>query len=503
MPASSTEIQMRLTGVDNASALLDAATQKLAKMQGASAKASHKLRDAALGAGKALLFTGPLAALRTLRRGLLATAGAAAALAYATDRSAARLGELSDAAAQAGASADEIQRLSQALGQAGVRGASVDTISNALARMAKTTGRTGIAGLRETLAEIAALPDEAARIVALSDTFGKALGPQFAALVRQGPDALREGLDGVVAAMPRLSDSVVDAGDAIADGMGSIRTSIRNGWDQMLVSVAQSVATHFGADSFRELGARVGAYVEYYAQLAIRNLVPLWDHLKFYAANLPRLFGAAFRDIGDAIHANLTRGLDALGRFLPALRIYTRAFGAAGNLSAGDWEGAWETLTSGPAAQEAGSNLGAVLAEFAGREFVTHADDLDAKLAERLAAVSGLDEAMGKLATGATAAAEDAFDEAADSAADLGKAGAAAAKKTAEAWRGAGAVMAGSYEALKLAIRRTAAAAASALSPASSGSSSSSPAAAESTLLQVQRDGWAFLRSSLGSLGVV
>lgn len=503
MPSTSTAVEMRIQATDQASALLDAATQKLAQMQGASTKASHKLRDAALGAGKALLFTGPLAALRTLRRGLLATSATAAALAYATDRAAARFGTLSDQAAQAGATADEITRLSLALQQAGVRAASVDTLASALARMAKTTGRTGLAGLRETLAEIAALPDEAARVVALSESFGKALGPQFAALVRQGPDALKAGLDGVVAAMPRLSDSVVDAGDAIADGMGSIRTSIRNGWDQMLVSIAQSIATHFGSDSFRELGARVGAYVEYYAQLAIRNLGPLWDHLKFYAANLPRLFGAAFRDIGDAIHAHLTRGLDALGRFLPALRIYTRAFGAAGNLSAGDWEGAWRTLTEGPAVEAAGSNLGAVLAEFAGREFVTHADDLDAKLAERLAAASGLDEAMDKLATGASGAAEETFDEAADKAADLGKAGAAAAKKTADAWKGAGAVMAGSYEALKLAIRRTATAAASALSPASSSYSSTVAAGADTTLLQVQRDGWAFLRSSLSSLGVV
>lgn len=494
---------MRLTGVDNASALLDAATAKLAKMQGASAKASHKLRDAALGAGKALLFTGPLAALRTLRRGLLATAGAAAALAYATDRSAARLGELSDAAAQAGASADELQRLSDALGQAGVRGASIDTISSALARMAKTTGRSGLAGLRDTLAEIAALPDEAARVAALSDTFGRQIGPQFAALVRQGPDALREGLEGVVAAMPHLSDSLVNAGDSIADGMTSIRTSIRNGWDQTLVSIAQSIAAHFGADSFRELGARVGAFVEYYAQLAIRNLGPLWDHLKFWGANLPRLFVAGIQDIGEAIRGAIVERLGWIGRRLQDLKDgIAMISGAAGAASAGDWEGAWEAATTLPA-ERTGTRVGEIMAEFAGRSFVSSAEDLDAKLAERLAAASGLDEAMDKLANGASAAAEETFDGAADSADALGKAGAAAAKKTAEAWRGAGAVMAGSYEALKLAIRRTATAAASALSPASSGSSSSSPAAAESILLQVQRDGWAFLRSSLGSLGVV
>lgn len=499
MPASSTEIQMRLTGVDNASALLDAATAKLAKMQGASTKASHKLRDAALGAGKALLFTGPLAALRTLRRGLLATAGAAAALAYATDRSAARLGELSDAAAQAGASSDELQRLSQALGQAGVRGASIDTISSALARMAKATGRTGLSGLRDTLAEIAALPDEAARIATLSDTFGRQLGPQFAALVRQGPDALREGLEGVVAAMPGISDAVVAAGDSVADGMASIRSSLVSAWDSTLVSIAQSIADHFGEGSFRVLGAKISAYVQYYADIAIANLGPLWDHLKFWALNLPRLFSAGIQDIGDALSGFIVDKLGWIGRRLKDLHDgIAMISGALGNASAGDWAGAWETLNTLPA-ERAGSHIGEVLGEFAGREFVGATAEAAERLNERLAAAAGLDDAMDKLATGAAAASE----EGEDAAESLGKAGAAAAKKTAEAWRGAGAVMAGSYEALKLAIRRTATAAASALSPASSGSSSSSPAAAESTLLQVQRDGWAFLRSSLGSLGVV
>lgn len=491
---------MKIQGTDQASALLDAATQKLARLQGASSKASHKLRDAALGAGKALLFTGPLAALRSLRRGLLATSATAAALAYATDRAAARFGTLSDQAAQAGATADEVTRLSLALQQAGVRAASVDTLASALARMAKTTGRTGLAGLRETLAEIAALPDEAARVVALSESFGKALGPQFAALVRQGPDALKAGLDGVVAAMPGVSEAVVNAGDSIADGMASIRSSFVTAWDSALVSIATGIAEHFGADSFRELGARISAYVQYYADIAIRNLGPLWDNLKFWATNLPRIFGAAFADIGDAIHEHLSRGLDTLGKYLPILRLYTRGAGALGNLSAGDWEGAWDTIVNGNAPREAGSRLGAVLGEYTGRAFVGATAEAEEKLAERLASAKGIDDAMDKLASGVAAP----FEDGEDAAEALGKAGASAARKTAEAWKGAGAVMAGSYEALKLAIKRTATAAASALSPASSSySASTASAGADTTLLQVQRDGWAFLRSSLSNLGVV
>lgn len=499
MPSTSTAVEMRIQGTDQASALLDAATQKLARLQGASSKASHKLRDAALGAGKALLFTGPLAALRSLRRGLLATSATAAALAYATDRAAARFGTLSDQAAQAGTTADEITRLSLALQEAGVRGASIDGLSSALARMAKTTGRTGLAGLRETLAEIAALPDEAARLVALSERFGKALGPQFAALVRQGPDAFLQSLDAAVKAMPRLSEEAVKAGDDVADGMKTIRESIANGWDMLLVTIAEKISKRLGAESFRELGLRIGAYVTYYADIAIANLGPLWDHLVFWAKNLPRIFGAAFADIGDAIHEHLSRGLDTLGRYIPTLRLLTRGAGALGNASAGDWEGAWDTLVNGNKPRELGSRLGAVLGEFTGREFVRTTAKAEERLAEALENVKPGAKAIEEMASGIA----DEISDAEGAADDLGKAGAAAAKKTAEAWRGAGAVMAGSYEALKLAIKRTATAAASALSPASSSYSSSSPAGADTSLLQVQREGWAFLKSSLGNLGVV
>lgn len=499
MPSTSTAVEMRIQGTDQASALLDAATQKLARLQGASSKASHKLRDAALGAGKALLFTGPLAALRSLRRGLLATSATAAALAYATDRAAARFGTLSDQAAQAGATADEITRLSLALREAGAQGATVDALANAMARMAKTTGRSGMSGLRETLAEIAALPDEAARVVALSESFGKALGPQFAALVRQGPDALKAGLDGVVAAMPRLSDAVVAAGDSVADGMTSIRTSIRNGWDSTLVSIATKIAEHFGEGSFRQLGARIAAYTDYYASIAIADIGPLWDHLKFWAEQATRLIIAGIQDIGVAIDEFIGKRLGAVGRFVKGIGDGVAMIsGSLGNLSAGDWSGAWETLTTIPA-EEAGSHIGKILGEYTGRAFVGATAEAEEKLAERLAAAKGLDDAMDKLASGVAAPFEDGED-AADA---LGKAGAAAAKKTAEAWKGAGAVMAGSYEALKLAIKRTAASAASALAPASSNYSASSPAGADATLLQVQRDGWAFLKSSLSSLGVV
>lgn len=490
---------MKIQGTDQASALLDAATQKLGRLQGASSKASHKLRDAALGAGKALLFTGPLAALRSLRRGLLATSATAAALAYATDRAAARFGTLSDQAAQAGATADEITRLSLALQQAGVRAASVDTLASALARMAKTTGRTGLAGLRETLAEIAALPDEAARVVALSDTFGKALGPQFAALVRQGPDALKAGLDGVVAAMPGVSDAVVSAGDSIADGMASVRTALRNGWDSTLVSIATRIAEYFGEGSFRALGAKIGAWVEYYASVVLDNLGPLWDRLKFYAVNLPRLFVAGIKDVGDALSDFVIDKLGWIGRRLRDLHDgIAMISGALGNASAGDWAGAWETLTTEPATRAA-SHVGEIMGEFTGRAWVKGSEEARARLEEKLAAAGGLDGAMEKLASGVAAPLADAE----DAAESLGKAGAAAAKKTAEAWKGAGAVMAGSYDALKLAIKRTAASAASALSPASSSYSSTVAAGADTTLLQVQRDGWAFLRSSLSSLGVV
>jgi len=497
MATSSTAVEMRLQGVDNASALLDAATQKLAKLQGQSSKASSKLRDAALGAGKALLFTGPLAALRTLRRSLLATAGAAAAIGYAIDRSAARLGALSDQAAQAGASADEITRLSLALREAGARGATVDALANAMARMAKTTGRSGMSGLRETLAEIAQLPDEAARVTAASNALGKSLGPQFAALVRQGPDVLLDSLDKITAAMPGVSDAVVAAGDDVADGMSTIREGIRNGWDSLLVSIGSSIASHFGEESFRALGLRVAAYVEYYASIAMQNLGPLWEHLKFWAANLPRIFTAGLRAIGDAIKEFIIDKLGWIGRRLKDLHDgIAMISGALGNAIEGDWEGAWETLNTLPV-EKAAETIGDIMAEYVGPAFTGATEDAVKRLEEKLA---GRNEAAKAIET-----ISGAFSGVQDEADDLGKAGAAAAKKTADAWKSAGAIMAGSYEALRVSMQRTARAASSILSPASSSASTGSSAATGdlASLLAVQRDGWGMLRSSLSSLGVV
>lgn len=519
MPASSTSIEMRLTGVDGASALLDAATERLGRLQRKSRSTLDTVLSGARTAGRALLLDAPRAAIHGLRNGLLGVAAAATAIGYATDRAAARLGTLSDQAAQAGTTADQLQRLATGLQQAGVRAASTEALATAMSRLAKTTGRTGLDGLRDTLAEIAAMPDEAARVVALTERLGKSLGPQFAALVRQGPDALRRGLDGVVAAMPGLSDSVVDAGDAIADGMSSIRAGIANAWDTLLVGTADKIAAHFGVSS-RELGATLAAYAEYYAGVAIDNLGPLWDRLLYIARNLPELGRAALSELGAAVDrfaaahlGPVLRATHAIGNAWRAASEAVRAVPDAiatlvGGGSARDALDAYAEdlghalaeLTAAPeAVAEAGAAWDAAWAKFEGRSWTASAERRD-RLDEALAAARNLDESMADLASGASAAADEAETS-----------GVHAANAVRDAWKNGGAVIAGTYEDLRIRLGRVADAAsplrggapAAARSPRPAASAAATPATGLEALLDLQREGWSMLRSSLGAIGVV
>lgn len=518
MPASSTEIQMRLTGVDGASALLDAATERLGRLQRKSRSTLDTVLSGARTAGRALLLDAPRAAIHGLRNGLLGVAAAATAIGYATDRAAARLGTLSDQAAQAGTTADQLQRLATGLQQAGVRAASTENLAAALSKMTKATGRTGLEGLRETLAEIAAIPDEGKRVAALSEKLGRALGPQFAGIVRLGPEAMLEGLDDIVKAMPGVEEEVVKSADGIADGMNSVRTGIANAWDTLLVGTANKIAEHFGVDA-RQLGLTIAAYAEHYAQVALDNLGPLWDRILYIGTHIPELGRAALAELGNAIdrfvESHLGPVRDAIGKIRKAL-------GAASEWATGVGE-AVGTLIAGGSAREAldayaegvGHAVGVLTAEtpkvaaageawskawskFEGRDWVGISEKRQKELEENLAA------------TKAGAKAVETFSEASGKAAEeTGKKGEDAADKVRDAWKQGGAVVARSYDDLRIRLQRTASAAVAAARTALASSTTSGPSSSSSTssptdpLYTLQRDNWARLHQTLSNLALV
>ena len=234
----------------------------------------------------------------------LAAAAGAAAVGMAVRSSANQFGILSDRAAQAGASAQQLNALVSGLGIAGAKGANLDAVSDALARMTKATGRTGMQGLAQTLADVAALGDEGQRIAELSRIFGRTFGPGMAALVREGPDAARASIEKLIAAGPRLSDSLVSAGDAIADGMKAAQDNIKAGWNSAWVSVGQSFADHFGKPS-RQFWADLGAYVRYGIEVAFRYVANFAQNVLAVFRNFGSLWHATFDELGAIIARNL------------------------------------------------------------------------------------------------------------------------------------------------------------------------------------------------------
>lgn len=236
----------------------------------------------------------------------IGAAGGAAAIGAAIRASANQFSVLSDRAAQAGMAASQLNALVSGLGIAGAKGANLETVADALARMTKATGATGTEGLRETLASVAALGDEGARVQELSRIFGRTFGPGLAALVREGPDKARAALDDMIAAGPRLSDSLVRSGDAIADGMGAAWANVRTGWHESVVSMGAAFADYVGKPQ-RQFWADLGAYVRYGVQVAFRCVGMFAQNIVAVLSNFRTLWRATFDNIGEMLARNLLK----------------------------------------------------------------------------------------------------------------------------------------------------------------------------------------------------
>lgn len=244
------------------------------------------------------------AAASGLAAGLAVSTASAVALTTATVAAARSFGRLSDRAAQAGTTADELDRLATALNNAGAKNSNIETVSDALARMTKSTGATGISGFRETLATIAAIGDEGERVKELSRIFGRAFGPSMAAFVRQGPDALRAGLDGVMEDLSRVSNRAVAMGDEIADGFDIARRGVLRAGQTLLVEIAGKVFAGIGK-SARGVGVLVSEYATVYGELALANISPLWDRIKAAVKNFVPLVKSTLKlvlaDVADFV----------------------------------------------------------------------------------------------------------------------------------------------------------------------------------------------------------
>lgn len=420
MATASSSILFSLNGVDKTAGAFNS-VQKRAQ------SAMSKLRGVAMAAGLGISF---------------------GAIAYGAKRAVDALGELSDQAQRMSSTSVDVQKLTGALDMVGIVGVNVDALAKAFGKMSKETGAVGVRGFRGVMQSIAGMGSEQERVNELVRVFGREMGEKFSPMVRQGPQAFVEGLDGVMAMMPAVTDSAVNAGDSAADALKIAGNTIKVAWQQTIGDMVAEFEDVFGV-SF-EVGIYTAIeYVKWFATSA-------WEHFKAFGENIGK--GAAavvddWRGALESIGLMFAGAFNAIGRL--AMEFGKQLWKWIKGEGAVDWKAVWQEAVDGY--KEVGES------EF-GKGIAWSVVD-DAALARaRDAAIevkkAGI-EAAQKLATGGAAA--DATI-------------AAAAKDSAKE---AAYVSAGSYAAMKIGMNKP-----------STTDKTPEIAATLKQLLAVTRDGW-------------
>lgn len=206
------------------------------------------------------------ASIRNVLGGALAAVGA-----YMSFRSVIagvnELGHLSDIAQKTGTNVSELTQLSTGLNALGIQRVGIDELGKAFDYMQKTTGRAGLQGFYQTIAELAKIPDTAKRGQEAMRIFGRTgmeMMPLIAGAAQNGIDAL----EGVVNAMPGISDAAANAGDSVADSMDIVAKGLK----ATFYDAIGFVCSLFGED-VRNSAAAMAATVQYYAKVAASYLV--------------------------------------------------------------------------------------------------------------------------------------------------------------------------------------------------------------------------------------
>lgn len=259
---SSSKHQIEVRGVDKTS----------------SAFGSIKNRAAATGAQ-----------IRSMLGGALAAAGAYLGF-RAIKGGIDELGHLSDVAQKTSTSVDELTKAATAMNVLGIQNMGVEQLGKAFDYMAKTTGRTGMAGFYQTIGEIGKIEDVSARAQSAMKIFGKS-GMEFMPLVNAAKDGTA-ALRSVIETMPAVSQAAANVGDALADA----KTIGADGFKRIWLNAIGAVCSRFGVD-FRGGAAAMVAHVDYGVHVAWRYLKSLFD------ANEEgvKRFETAWKTVGNGI----------------------------------------------------------------------------------------------------------------------------------------------------------------------------------------------------------
>ena len=198
------------------------------------------------------------------------------------------LGRLSNVAQKANVSVDALTSATAAFGALGVQ-MNADSFAKSMSLLAKNTGRTGMEGFYQTIAEIGKIPDVSKRAEAAMKVFGKS-GLEFMPLINaadEGVDALRT----VVAAMPKVSQAAANAGDGAADAMGFAANEVKSLWLEGLGFLANKLNNDYTGD-VRTAALTAGNALTYWTKLAVAKCITYWEKLKQAGRSFGEVFGA-------------------------------------------------------------------------------------------------------------------------------------------------------------------------------------------------------------------
>lgn len=250
--------------------------QVQAKDQTSSAFDSIKSRAAATGSQ-----------IRSMLGGALAAAGAYLGFRAVKD-GIDELGHLSDIAQKTSTSVGELTQTAVAMGALGIQNMGVDQLAKSFDYMAKTTGRSGMAGFYQTIGELGKIEDVAKRGQEAMRIFGGS-GMEFMPLINAA-DTSVEALQTVVEAMPKVPQSAADAGDAMSDAMGFAANQVKSIWLQGLGAICGWFDNEY-VGGVREASLTAGNYMEYYAKTAAAKCIMWYRKVQEYLKRFYDAYG--------------------------------------------------------------------------------------------------------------------------------------------------------------------------------------------------------------------
>jgi hypothetical protein len=224
------------------------------------------------------------------------------------------LGHLSDVAQKTSTNVGELTQTAAAMAALGIQNMGVDQLGKAFDYMAKTTGRSGMEGFYQTVAELGQIPDVSQRAQAAMKVFGRS-GMEFMPLLNAADNSV-EALQTVVNALPSIPQAAADSGDAMSDALGFAANQMKSIWLQGLGAVSGWFDNEYKG-GVREASLQAGNFLEYYTKIAVTKCLTWYRKLQ----NALKVWG------------------DAIGTFIGGA--YEKVFGTGGT-----WGGVWELTTT-------------------------------------------------------------------------------------------------------------------------------------------------------------